>query len=144
MPEAVSAIAAVLSEQDSPGPEVAVADPRQVWAQISDPRDRLAAVVAGATGFAAIRHWIGAAPQQVLADAGARRSRWSGEYQAPHPDTVCRVLERVDPAEVDAAYARCRAVQLADSYDSGAAGAGDGELVAVRRGRQVSARHRRW
>ena len=145
MTAAVSAIAAVLTEQDSPGPEVPVADLRQVWAQINDPRDRRgrrhslvvilalvqAAVVAGATGFAAIRHWIDAAPQQVLADVGARQSRWSGEYQAPHPDTVCRVLERVDPAEVDAAYARYRAAQLADLYDSGADDAGDGELVAV-------------
>jgi len=145
MPAAVSAIAAVLTEQGSPGPGVPVADLRQVWAQINDPRDRRgrrhslvvilalvqAAVVSGATGFAAIRHWIGAAPQQVLADVGARQSRRSGEYQAPHPDTVCRVLERVDPAEVDAAYARYRAAQLADLYDSGAGEAGDGELVAV-------------
>ena len=120
-------------------------DLRQVWAQITDPRDRRgrrhslvvilalvqAAVVAGATGFAAIRHWIGAAPQQVLADIGARRHPRTGEYQAPHPDTVCRVLERVDAAEVDAAYARYRAAQLADLYDSGAGSGGDGELVAV-------------
>lgn len=68
----------------------------------------------------------------------ARQSRWSGEYQAPHPDTVCRVLERVDPAEVDAAYARYRAAQLPDLYDVQAATgdrtggrAGDGELVPV-------------
>jgi predicted transposase YbfD/YdcC len=100
-----------------------------------------AAVVAGATSFAAIRHWIGAAPQQVLADIGARQSRWTGEYQAPHPDPVCRVLQRVDPAEVDAAYARYRAAQLPDLYDTQAAtgdragGGGDcasgGELVPV-------------
>lgn len=133
-----------------PGPDL-----RQVWAQIADPRDRRgrrhslvvilalvqAAVVAGATSFAAIRDWIGAAPQQVLADVGARQSRRTGEYQAPHPDTVCRVLQRVDPAEVDAAYARYRAAQLPDLYDAQAAGdtettgnAGDGqagELVSV-------------
>jgi hypothetical protein len=30
-----------------------------------------AAVVSGAIGFAAIRHWIGAAPQGVLADIDA-------------------------------------------------------------------------
>jgi predicted transposase YbfD/YdcC len=143
MPASVSAIAAVLAEEDTCGPEVPVADLRQVWAQITDPRDRRgrrhslvvilalvqAAVVAGATGFAAIRHWIGAAPQQVLADVGARQHRRTGEYQAPHPDTVCRVLERVDAAEVDAAYACYRAAQLADLYDSG--DTADGELVAV-------------
>jgi hypothetical protein len=92
------------------------------------------AVVAGATSFAAIRHWIGAAPQQVLADIGARQNRWTGEYQAPHPDTVCRVPQRVDPAEVDAAYDRYRAAQLPDLYDAQAATgdrAGDGELVPV-------------
>ena len=46
--------------------------------------------------------------------------------QVPHPDTVCRVLERLDPAGVDAAYARYQATQLADLYDTGA-----GELVPV-------------
>jgi hypothetical protein len=155
MPAAVSAIATVPAEQDGPVPQGPGPDLRQVWAQITDPRDRRgrrhslvvilalvqAAVVAGATSFAAIRHWIGAAPQQVLADIGARQSRWTGEYQAPHPDTVCRVLERVDPAEVDAAYARYRAAQLPDLYDAQAATsdctggggdrAGDGELVPV-------------
>jgi hypothetical protein len=40
MTAAVSAIAAVLTGQDSPGPEVPVADLRQVRAQINDPRDR--------------------------------------------------------------------------------------------------------
>lgn len=85
----------------------------------------LALVLAGARSFAAIRHWIGAAPQQVLADIGARQSRWTWEYQAPHPDTVCRVLERVDPAEVDAAYARYRAAQLPDLYDAQADDATD-------------------
>lgn len=132
MPAAVSAITTVLAEQDGPALEGPGPDLRQVWAQITDPRDRRgrrhslvvilalvqAAVVAGATSFAAIRHWIGAAPQQVLADIGARQSRWSGEYQAPHPDTVCRVLQRVDPAEVDAAYARYRAAQLPDLYQA--------------------------
>ena len=147
MPEAVSAIASVLAGRDDHEPEV-VADLRQVWAQITDPRDRRgrrhslvviltlvqAAVVAGATSFAAIKHWIGAVPQPVLADIGARRHPRTRQYQAPHPDTVCRVLERLDPAEVDAAYARYRSAQLADLYETAAgdpAGDGDGELIPV-------------
>jgi predicted transposase YbfD/YdcC len=127
-----SAIAAVLAAQDGPAVEDPGLDLRRVWAQITDPRDRRgrrhslvvilalvqAAMVTGATTFAAIRHWIGAAPQQVLADIGARQDPRTGEYTAPHPDTVCRVLERVDTAEVDAAYARYRAAQLADLYDT--------------------------
>lgn len=98
------AIATVLAEQDGAVAEGPGPDLRQVWAQIADPRDRRgrrhslvvilalvqAAVVAGATSFAAIRDWIGAAPQQVLADIGARQRRSTGKYQAPHPDTVCR------------------------------------------------------
>jgi hypothetical protein len=100
-----------------------------VWAQITDPRDRRgrrhslvilalvqAAVVSGATTFAAIRYWIGAVPQHVLAGVDARRDPRTGLYQAPHPDTVCRVLEQVNAAEVDAAYARYRAAQLSDLY----------------------------
>ncbi|MCW2945398.1 MAG: ISAs1 family transposase [Actinoallomurus sp.] len=85
-----------------------------------------AAVVGGATTFAAIRYWIGAVPQHVLADVRARQSPRTGLYQAPHPDTVCRVLEQLDPAEVDAAYARYRTAQLADLYDTEA-----GEPVPV-------------
>jgi hypothetical protein len=33
----------------------------------------------------------------------------TGCFQAPHPDTVCRVMAQVDAAEVDAVYARRRA-----------------------------------
>lgn len=148
MSPAVSAIVSVLAERNGLGPEVPVVDLWQVWAQISDPRDRRgrrhslvvifalvqAAVVSGATTFAGSRHWIGAVPQQVLAEIGARQSPRTGEYQAPHPDTVCRVLERVDPAEVDAAYARYRAAQLADLYDTAAGDPtndGHGELIPV-------------
>ena len=139
MPAAVSAIAAV-ADESVPETGAQVVDLRGVWAEITDPRDRRgrrhslvvilalvqAAVVSGATTFAAIRHWIGVVPQHVLAEVGARRSPRTGLFQAPHPDTVCRVLERLDPAEVDAAYARYRAAQLADLYDAEA-----GELVPV-------------
>jgi predicted transposase YbfD/YdcC len=140
MPGAVSAIAAALAGEDVPEAGARVVDLRGVWAEVTDPRDRRgrrhslaviltlvqAAVVGGATSFAAIRHWIGAVPQHLLADIGARQSPRTGLYQAPHPDTVCRVLEQLDPAEMDAAYARYRAAQLADLYDTEA-----GELVPV-------------
>lgn len=138
-PALVSAIAAVLARsqgREELGAQTQVVDLREVWAQVTDPRDRRgrrhslvvilalvqaavvqAAVVSGATTFAAIRHWIGAAPQHVLADVGARRSPRTGRCQAPHPDTVCRVLERLDTAEVDAAYARYRAARLPELYD---------------------------
>lgn len=133
MPAAVSAIAATLMEGEEPGAGGSAVDLRQVWAQITDPRDRRgrrhslvvilalvqAAVVSGATTFAAIKHWAGAVPQHVLAGVGARQDPRTGLYQAPHPDTVCRVLERVDAAEVDAAYARHRSAQLAGVHDVG-------------------------
>src|SRR5690606_1187607 len=125
-PASVLAIAAVLARfqgREEPGVQTEVFDLREVWAQITDPRDRRgrrhslvailglvqAAVVSGATGFAA--------PQHVLAEAGARRSPRTGRYEAPHPDTVCRVLERLDTAEVDAAYARYQAARLPALYD---------------------------
>jgi predicted transposase YbfD/YdcC len=130
MPAAVSAIAAV-SEDAEPGAGTAAVDLRQVWAQVTDPRDRRgrrhslvtilalvqAAVVSGATSFAAIRHWIGACPQQVFAGIGARQDPRTGRFLAPHPDTVCRVVEQVDAAEVDAAYARYRSAQMAGLHD---------------------------
>jgi predicted transposase YbfD/YdcC len=162
MPAAVSVIAAVVpAGAVEPGCEVTAPDLREVWAQVTDPRDPRgrrhslvviltlvqAAVVSGATSFAAIGHWIGAAPQHVLAGAGARRCRWAGRYQAPHADTVCRVLQRLDTAEVDAAYARYRAAQLPTLYDD------PGELIPVTvdgksqrgtadAGRGLRARHR--
>ncbi|MFC4005819.1 transposase family protein [Nonomuraea purpurea] len=87
-------------------------DLRQVWAQIPDPRDRRgrrhplvvmlglvqAALVSGATSYAAIRHWIAAAPQEVLERLGARRDRRSGMFIAPHPDSVCRTIKLVNAA----------------------------------------------
>jgi predicted transposase YbfD/YdcC len=130
MPAAVSAIAATFGCPEARG-EDGPAGMREVWAGITDPRDRRgrrhslvailalvqAAVVSGATSFAAIRHWISRAPQQVLAEVGARQDRRTGRLRAPSADTVCRVLAAVDPAEVDAAYARYRSAQLAELYD---------------------------
>jgi predicted transposase YbfD/YdcC len=140
MPAVVSAIVDMVCDP-CPGEDVVVgsSDLRAAWARIEDPRDARgrrhslvvilslvqAAVVSGAIGFAAIRHWIGAAPQGVLADIGARRCARTGVFQAPHPDTVCRVLTQVDIAQVDAAYARVRSAQLAALYDDA------DELIAV-------------
>jgi predicted transposase YbfD/YdcC len=137
MPPVLSAIATVVAEVDqqerngstdnSPGP----ADLRKAWAQIPDPRSPRgrrhplvvilalvqAAIVSGATSYAAIRHWIDTAPQEVLQQIGARQDRRTGRYQAPHPDTVCRTLAQVNAAHVDAAYAYHRAGQIVDFYD---------------------------
>lgn len=52
-----------------------------------------AAIVAGVTSYAAIRHWIGAAPGQVLEEVGARWDRRTGRLVAPHPDTLCRTMD---------------------------------------------------
>ena len=71
-----------------------------------------AAVVSGATTFAAIRHWIKAAPAQVLADCGIRPAPRTGTLKAPHPDTISRLLVKLDPAEFDLAYARYRTAQM--------------------------------
>jgi predicted transposase YbfD/YdcC len=73
----------------------AVPDPR-------DPRGRrhslpsvlalcTAAVLCGNTAIEDVTAWVHAAPQQVLAAAGARRDAL-GMRVAPHPDTVVRVL----------------------------------------------------
>ncbi|MFD0735045.1 hypothetical protein [Planotetraspora mira] len=45
MPAAVSAVATVLAEQDGPVAQGPEADLRQVWAQITDPRDRRGGVI---------------------------------------------------------------------------------------------------
>ena len=137
MPPAVSAISAAVNDADqreslTPADHVVdLADLRQVWAQVPDPRDRRgrrhplplmlalvqAAIVSGAVSYAAIRHWIARAPQEVLAQLGARRNRRTGLFQAPHPDTVCRTIAQVNAAHVDAAYAAHRAGQLRELYD---------------------------
>jgi predicted transposase YbfD/YdcC len=131
MPVVMSAIVDMVTDPCPGADVVGSSDLRAAWEQIEDPRDPRgrryplvvilslvqAAVVGGAVGFAAIRHWIGAAPQEVLADIGARQSRRTGLFEVPHPDTVCRVLTRVDMAQVDAAYARVRSAQLAALYD---------------------------
>jgi predicted transposase YbfD/YdcC len=128
-PRVVSTILDMVTDCDQFGSEVGLGPDRSarsvmraVWAEITDPRDmrgrrhRLpsilalvqAAVVAGATTFTAIKHWIAVAPQGVRGECGVRLDRRTGRYRPPHPDTVTRLLEQLDPVEVDAAYARHR------------------------------------
>ncbi|GAA1019229.1 hypothetical protein Aple_098130 [Acrocarpospora pleiomorpha] len=103
MPPVLSAISALVSDVHEPEQIADMADLRQVWAQIPDPRDRRgrrhplvvmlalvqAAIVSGAVSHAAIRHWIARAPQEVLAQLGTRCDRRTGTHLAPRPDTVC-------------------------------------------------------
>jgi predicted transposase YbfD/YdcC len=138
MPAAVSAILAMVTGDDPDGAAAAVTL-WEVWAQVSDPRDprgrrhRLpsilalvqAAVTSGATTFAGIVHWIGVAPQHVLVQCRVWHSLRFGRRVPPHPDTISRVLEQLNTAELDAAYARLRSAQLTELYDDA------GELIAV-------------
>jgi hypothetical protein len=98
-------------------------DPSQLrlaWEQIPDPRAARgrrhplvavlslvqAAIVAGQTSWEAILHWIDVASQTTLEEVGAWRHPRTGQYVAPHPDTVAGLLERLDMSKVDACGAR--------------------------------------
>jgi predicted transposase YbfD/YdcC len=77
----------------------------ECFAAVPDPRDPrgirhslpcvlalcLAAVLCGNTAIQDVTAWVHAAPQGVLAAAGARRNA-VGARTAPHPDTVVRVF----------------------------------------------------
>src|SRR5712691_6392638 len=77
----------------------------ECFAAIPDPRDWrgirhslpcvltlcTAAVLCGNTAIEDVTAWVHAAPQEMLAAAGARRDAL-GARVAPHPDTVVRVL----------------------------------------------------
>jgi hypothetical protein len=103
MPASVPAIVAVIGGS---GNDVEAAGLRQVWSQVTDPRDARgrrhslvvilslvqAAVVSGAVSFAAIRHWIGRVPQQVLADIGARQSPRTGRFEAVRAENLVHVM----------------------------------------------------
>jgi len=61
-----------------------------------------AAVLAGCKSVLAVGEWAAEAPQELLAAAGARRSRQGGRYIAPHLATFRRVLRSADADAVDA------------------------------------------
>jgi len=77
----------------------------ECFAAVPDPRDPrgvrhslpavlalcTAAVLCGNTSLEDITAWVHAAPQQVLAACAARRNAL-GAHEAPHPDTVVRLL----------------------------------------------------
>jgi hypothetical protein len=152
MPAVLSAIGRFVTDGDEgwheglggEGPAGRVPGLRQVWSTIGDPRDARgrrhslvsvlslvqAAVMAGASSFAAVCEWIAAAPQHVLVEAGAWRHPRTGRRVAPHPDTIADLLGGLNMAEVDAAYARLQAAHIGELYDQDAAG-DEGELIAL-------------
>jgi predicted transposase YbfD/YdcC len=70
-----------------------------------------AAATAGCVTVTEIAAWAAAAPQDLLARLGSRRDP-CGRRVAPHPDTVGRVLEALDPqplADTAGAYLAARA-----------------------------------
>lgn len=77
----------------------------ECFAAVPDPRDRrgmrhsltsilamcTAAALCGCTSLEDVTAWVSAAPQQVLAALGCRRSAL-GICLPPHPDTITRVF----------------------------------------------------
>jgi hypothetical protein len=161
MSAVLSAIVSLVTEGESQdGPEP-VPDLWEVWERVSDPRDPRgrqhslpsilalvqAAVTSGATTFAGIVHWIGAAPQQVLADCRVWFSRRRWRRVPPNPTTLIRVLENLDACELDAAYAQQRSAQMSGQlYDDGEliglAVDGKAERGTADKRKKIKARHR--
>ncbi|HEY3906536.1 MAG TPA: ISAs1 family transposase, partial [Streptosporangiaceae bacterium] len=97
----------------------------ECFAAVPDPRDPrgvrhslpcvlalcTAAVLCGSTGMEDVTAWVRAAPQEVLAAAGARRNAL-GMRVAPHPETVGRIFAALGAqmlADCAGAYLACRA-----------------------------------
>jgi DDE_Tnp_1-associated len=88
----------------------------ELLGQVPDPRKRrgvrhqvasvlaiaTAAVLAGSCSVLAVGEWAAEAPQELLAALGARRSRLTGRYVAPHVATFRRLLRITDADAVDA------------------------------------------
>jgi Transposase DDE domain. len=58
-----------------------------------------AAALSGQIELVDITAWVAAAPQELLAAMGARCTG-AGRYVAPHPDTIERLLEKVDAQDL--------------------------------------------
>ena len=85
----------------------------ECFAALPDPRDPrgvrhsvasilglcTAAALSGQIELVDITAWVAAAPQDLLAAMGARRTG-AGAYVAPHPDTIERLLEKVDAQDL--------------------------------------------
>ena len=98
----------------------------ECFAAVPDPRDPrgvrhsvasilglcTAAALAGQVELVDITAWVTAAPANLLAALGARRTD-AGVYVAPHPDTIERLLEKLDAQQLaDAAGAYLMARHL--------------------------------
>ena len=85
----------------------------ECFAALPDPRDPrgvrhplasilglcTAAALSGQIELVDITAWVAAAPQELLAAMGARCTG-AGRYVAPHPDTIERLLEKVDAQDL--------------------------------------------
>jgi predicted transposase YbfD/YdcC len=73
-----------------------------------------AAMLTGKVSIAAIARWIGGAGQSILAAAGARRDRRSGDYLPPSEPTLRRVLTLTDGDALDRALGAFLLAQVTD------------------------------
>jgi predicted transposase YbfD/YdcC len=64
-----------------------------------------AAVLAGARSLTAVGEWAADSSEQVLAALGVRRSPRTGRHVAPDEATIRRLLQKVDPDQLDDALA---------------------------------------
>ncbi|MBS2967157.1 transposase family protein, partial [Actinocrinis puniceicyclus] len=97
------------------------------FAQVPDPRDRrgrrhalpvilalaVCAIAAGHGSQDAMAEWAADAPQELLAQVGARWDALRGRHAGPDERTVRRVLQRVDAGVLDAVACAFTAVHTA-------------------------------
>jgi predicted transposase YbfD/YdcC len=116
---------------------------REFLLAVPDPRDprgvrhtlgsvllaSVAAVLAGARSLAAIGEWVADAPPGVLAALGVRFDPLAGRFRPPGEATIRRVLESVDPGELDAAVTSWLASRAAVAGGGRRAVAVDGKAV---------------
>jgi predicted transposase YbfD/YdcC len=132
-------------------------DLRFYLGMVPDPRDRrgrrhpltavpalaCAAVLTGAISIAAMARWIAGAGQGILAAAGARHDRRTGEYVPPSEPTLRRVPALVDGDALDRALGAFMMAQITDPDDGPADRAVyvDGKTVRGARGEDGAAPH---